>query len=134
MRKLLSVIILLLCTVAPIVGVLLYEKFRTKDLTAEILARAPEKGNFLPRLLTFPVGEPVTIRIRNVDTVTHGFAIPALKVDGGKILAGHSTIVEFTPTRVGKFDFYCTSWCSEDHMQMRGIIEIVEKSATPATP
>ncbi|KKN52151.1 hypothetical protein LCGC14_0615590 [marine sediment metagenome] len=128
MRKLLSVIILLLCTVAPIVGVLLYEKFRTKDLTAEILARAPEKGNFLPRLLTFPVGEPVTIRIRNVDTVTHGFAIPALKVDGGKILAGHSTIVEFTPTQVGKFDFYCTSWCSEYHMQMRGVIEIVEKS------
>ncbi|MHC4187754.1 MAG: cupredoxin domain-containing protein [Planctomycetota bacterium] len=122
-----SAVLLLLCTVAPIVAVLVYEKYRTSDLTAEIIARAPEKGNFSPQHLVIPVGEKVKLRVRNVDTVMHGFAIPAMRIDLGELKAGHSEIVEFTPEETGKYDFYCTVWCSEHHMQMRGIIEVVAK-------
>jgi heme/copper-type cytochrome/quinol oxidase subunit 2 len=122
-----SAVLLLSCTVAPIVAVLIYEKYRTSDLTAEIIARAPEKGNFSPQYLAVPVGKKVKLRVRNVDTVMHGFAIPAMQIDLGELKAGHSEIVEFTPEEMGKYDFYCTVWCSEHHLQMRGIIEVVAK-------
>lgn len=126
-KILITAILVLACTIGPIVITFAYESYRTSDLTAEIIARAPEKGNFSPQNLTVPVGEKVKLRVRNIDTVTHGFAIPALGVDAGEIKAGHSVIVEFTPKEPGKFDFYCTVWCSDYHLQMKGILEVVAK-------
>ncbi len=126
-KTIISAIILLVCTVGPIVAAFAYEGYRTRDLTEEILCRAPEKGNFSPRLTTVTVGELVKLRVRNVGTVTHGFAIPSLKIDAGEIKAGSSIILEFTPDKVGKYDFYCTTWCSEFHLQMRGVLEVVAK-------
>lgn len=126
-KKILSIVLLLGCTVVPIIASLAYERHLTQGFTAEILARTPEKGNFSPRHLKLevPVGEEVKLRIRNVDCVMHGFAIPDLQVDAGEISAGHSHIVAFTPEKPGKYDFYCTIWCSEHHLQMRGVLEIV---------
>lgn len=112
------------CTILPIVMIFAYEALRTQDLTHEILARAPERGNFLPQKLTVPVGKKVRLRVRNVDTVTHGFTIPGLGIEGGAIKAGRSVIYEFTPQQAGTFDFYCTMWCSDHHLQMRGVIEV----------
>ena len=126
-KTLISAILLLVCTVVPIVAALAYESSRTRDLTAEILARTPEKGNFSPRLVKVPFGQKVKLRVRNIDTVMHGFAIPALGVDTGELKAGHNKILEFTPEKPGKYDFYCTTWCSEFHLQMRGILEITAK-------
>ena len=128
MKKLLVAIVLLVCTIVPVAGIFLYESWRTRDLTAEILARAPERGNFWPRRVVLPVGRKVKLRVRNVDTVTHGFAIPALGVEAGDIKAGHQIVLEFTPEKIGEYDFYCTAWCSEHHLQMRGILEVVEES------
>ena len=48
-KSILTVAMLLACTIGPIVLTLAYESYRTQDLTAEILARAPEKGNFISR-------------------------------------------------------------------------------------
>lgn len=125
-KKILTIVLLIGCTVVPIVASIAYERSRARGYTAEILARAPEKGNFSPRLLKLEVapGEQVKLRIRNVDTVMHGFAIPDLKVDAGEIKAGHSAVVAFTPEKAGTFDYYCTVWCSEQHLQMRGTLEI----------
>ena len=123
-KTVVSAILLLACTVLPVIATLVYESHRTSDLTADILARAPEKGNFSPRLVKVSVGEKVKLRIRNVDTVMHGFAIPALEVDAGEIKAGYNKILEFTPQKPGRYDFYCTTWCSEFHLQMRGILEV----------
>ncbi len=117
----------LACTIGPIVATLAYESFRTQDITAEILARTPEKGNFSPRLIKVTVGQKVKLRVRNVDTVMHGFAIPALEVDAGELKAGHYAILEFTPQKPGKYDFYCTTWCSEFHLQMRGVLEVTAR-------
>ena len=127
MKKILVAALVLACTVLPIAATVLYERHHGTHFTAEILTRAPERGNYTPRKVTVPVGEKVTLRVRNVDTVMHGFAIPELGVDAGEIRAGHQTIVEFTPEKAGVFDFYCTTWCSEHHLQMKGVIEVVEK-------
>ncbi len=126
-KIIISAVLVLACTVGPIVATLVYESYRTRDLTAEIIARAPEKGNYSPQLLSVPVGEKVKLRVRNVDTVTHGFAIPALQVDAGEIKAGLSVTLEFTPEKTGKYDFYCTVWCSEHHLQMRGVLEVTAR-------
>ncbi len=125
-KKILSIVLLIGCTIVPIVASVAYERHRLQGITAEILARAPEKGNFSPRRLKLEVaeGDEVKLRIRNVDCVMHGFAIPGLKVDAGEIKAGHSTTVQFTPEEAGEYEFYCTVWCSEHHLQMRGILEI----------
>ncbi len=123
-KTIISAVLLLACTVGPIIATLAYESSRTRDLTAEILARTPEKGNFSPRFVKVPFGQKVKLRVRNVDTVMHGFAIPALGVDAGELKAGHYAILEFTPQKLGKYDFYCTTWCSEFHLQMRGVLEV----------
>lgn len=124
-KAILVAAIVLGCTVLPVVAILGYEAARSEQFTHEIIARAPERGNYLPRKLVLPLGEPVRLRVRNVDTVTHGFTIPDFDIDVGELKAGHSTIVEFTPDEVGTHDFYCTVWCSEYHLRMRGVIEVV---------
>lgn len=108
----------------PLAGIFAYERWRTRDLTAEITVRAPEKGNFSPNTVVVPAGQPVRLHLRNVDTMTHGFALYALKVGASEIKAGHVKIVEFTPETPGSHPFYCTVWCSEFHIQMRGTLEV----------
>ncbi|KKL84790.1 hypothetical protein LCGC14_1961200 [marine sediment metagenome] len=127
MKKLLTIVLLLGCTVGPVVAIFVYESARTRSITVEILARAPERGNFLPRKVVLRVGEKATLRVRNVDCVTHGFSIPGLNIAGGDIKAGHYALFEITPTKIGQYDFYCTAWCSDHHLQMRGVIDVVAK-------
>jgi len=67
-KKILSIVLLLACTVVPIIASVAYERHLAKGFTAEILARSPEKGNFSPRLLKLevPAGEEVRhARLRN---------------------------------------------------------------------
>lgn len=107
-------------------GIFAYERYRTRDIDATILARAPERGNFTPDRLTVPRGQEVRLRIRNVDTIAHGFAIPELGVDAGEIKSGEVSIISFTPTQTGSFAFYCTVWCGDYHLQMHGVLEVVD--------
>jgi len=118
--------VLCACTVLPVLAIWAYEAYLTRDLTAEIIARAPEKGNYSPSELTVLAGKRVRLRVRNVDTVTHGFAIPQLGVDAGEIKAGHVVVLDFTPEQPGLYDFYCTTWCGDYHLQMRGTLKVVE--------
>ncbi|MHC4788408.1 MAG: hypothetical protein ACYS8K_04285 [Planctomycetota bacterium] len=46
LKGILVVLILLGCTVGPIIAILAYEAYLTRDVTAEVIARAPERGNF----------------------------------------------------------------------------------------
>ena len=125
-KGIISAVLILGCTVLPVIAIFGYEAYRTRDVTAEIIARAPERGNFRPQRVVVPVGEKVKLHIRNMDTVTHGFAIPALGIDAGEIKAGHVAELEFTPETAGTYDFYCTVWCSEFHLQMRGVLEVAK--------
>ena len=130
-RTVLVAALVLLSTVVPVAGIFAYESWRTRDLTTEIVARSPEKGNFHPQRVAVRAGQEVKLRIRNTDTVTHGFAIPALGVDAGEIKAGHVAWLTFTPQQGGTYDFYCTAWCSELHLQMRGVLEVAAASQPP---
>ena len=123
MRKseLLAVILVLLSTIGAILGVFAIEKFRVqKFYTVQLIARAPEHGNWYPRKIKVPYGKEVKLLIRNIETVTHGFAIPDFNVSAGEIKAGEVKVVKFTPNKKGRFPFMCTVWCSDYHMEMRG--------------
>lgn len=120
----LTVALVLLATVGTVVGISSFEKYRKSTFfSVELIARAPEHGNWYPQKLKVPYGKEVKILIRNIETVTHGFAIPDLGVST-EIKAGEVRVVKFTPDKKGAFPFMCTVWCSEHHMRMRGEIEV----------
>lgn len=120
-NELLAIVLVLFSTAGTLLGILAFEKFRqTKFFTLQLIARAPEHGNWYPRKITVPLGKEAKILIRNIETVTHGFAIPDLNVSAGEIKAGETKVVRFTPAQKGAFPFMCTVWCSDRHLQMTG--------------
>lgn len=115
-----------LATVGTIAGVFTIEKYRRgKFYTVELIARAPNNGNWYPGEFKVSRGKKVRILIRNIETVSHGFALPDFGVSVKEIKAGEVAAVEFVPDKKGKFPFMCTIWCSDEHLHMTGNI-IVE--------
>jgi len=115
-----GIILVLLCSAFTIWAVFAYESNRNRANTVKLIAQAPEKGNWSPRTIRIPKGEEVTLVIRNVDVVSHGFFIPALDIMVREIKAGEIEKVTFTIDGEGEYPFYCGVWCSDYHMQMRG--------------
>lgn len=120
-NEVIGIILMLLSTVGIVLGVFGIEKYRrSQSYTVELLAREPDKGNWYPRKITIPLDKEVTILIRNVETVSHGFALPDFDVAVKEIKAGEVAVVKFTPDKKGTFPFMCTVWCSDRHIEMRG--------------
>lgn len=133
-RKIMEIIaglLVILATAGVIGGSLLYEDKLNKEVkTIELLAEAPERGNWNPPEINLVQGEPVRIKIRNIDTVSHGFAVPELGISlsgTAEIKPGQVATIDFVPQRTGSFKYICTAWCSSRHMQMTGKIIISEK-------
>lgn len=125
MKETVATILVVLSTLGVIFSVYAMEKHRaSRAYNVELIARSPEHGNWYPHSLTLPYGKPVRIMIRNIDTFSHGFAIPELDVVAGDIKAGTVELVEFTPRKRGTFTFYCTVWCSPYHPDMYGELTI----------
>ena len=124
-KELIAVVLVIFATVGTILGVLGIEKYRRqKFFTVELIARAPEHGNWYPRKIRLAYGKEAKILIRNIETVTHGFAIPDLNVGVDQIKAGEVKVVKFTPDKKGTFPFMCTVWCSDEHLHMTGEIVV----------
>ena len=90
----------------------------------ELLARAPERGNWYPQEIVVERGRPVTIVVKNVDIATHSFYLPALGLDTGPLKPGETQEVTFTPEFAGEFLFLCAVWCSDYHMWERGYLRV----------
>jgi len=121
----LAVILTLLATVGTVVGALWYEHHRNETMqVVELLANSPLNGNWSPAALEVARGKPVRLKIRNRETVAHGFSLPDFNVGVTEIKPGQVFVVEFTPDRTGSFPFYCTVWCSREHMAMTGRIVV----------
>ena len=120
--ELIAITLVIFSTIGTVLGIFAIENYRKKKLfTVELIARAPEHGNWYPRKIKIPYGEKeVKILIRNIETVTHGFAIPDLGVAVKEIKAGEVKVVQFIPNKKGTFPFMCTVWCSEEHLHMTG--------------
>lgn len=75
-----------------------------------------------PATITAKKGELVRLIIHNAD-VMHGLVIPDLGVMEGDI-PPEGAVIEFIASKVGTFEFFCSVWCGEGHMEMRGKIVI----------
>ena len=75
-----------------------------------------------PATITAKKGELVRLIIHNAD-VKHGIVIPELGVMEGDI-PPEGAVIEFTASKVGTFEFFCSVYCGEGHMEMRGKIII----------
>ncbi|HLB71496.1 MAG TPA: cupredoxin domain-containing protein [Candidatus Methanoperedens sp.] len=124
-------LMIITATAGAIAGTFLYEDMLNNERkTIVILALALEFGNWSPPEIKLVEGEPVRLKIRNTDTVTHGFAVPELGIgidEPVEIKAGHVAKIDITPTKKGTFLYVCTVWCSKQHPKMVGRIIISEK-------
>lgn len=68
-----------------------------------------EAGSFYykPATLTAKVGQKVTIKFVSKDMM-HDFNIDELNVHAEKVKGGETNTFEFTPTKAGKFEYYCS--------------------------
>jgi len=80
-----------------------------------------------PTVVKAKAGQPVTITMINLDNKFHtdgggwhGFTVPAFGVDE-QVAPKQTRTFTFTPTRVGKFLFYCEVCCGgKENPFMRG--------------
>lgn len=124
-NEFIAVILMLLVTIGAIAAVFSYESCRRRTagyFFVELIARSPNNGNWHPREIKVPYGKKIKLRIRNIETVSHGFALPDFDTapSFSEIKAGEAVEVTFAADKRGSFPFMCTVWCSEEHMQMNG--------------
>lgn len=119
-NELIAIILVILSTIGTLLGIFGIEKYRRSAFfTLALIAREPNNGNWYPRELKVPYGKEARILIRNIETVTHGFALPDFHI-ATEIKAGEVRVVKFRPDKRGTFPFMCTVWCSDRHLEMRG--------------
>ncbi|MDO8565599.1 MAG: cupredoxin domain-containing protein [Candidatus Moranbacteria bacterium] len=74
-----------------------------------------------PPTIVAKKSELVRFVIHNAD-VKHGLVIPDLGVN--QDIPEDGAVVEFIASKVGTFEFFCSVWCGEGHMEMRGKIVV----------
>lgn len=70
-----------------------------------------------PSVIMANEGEFVRLIVHNAD-VKHGLVIPDLGVQSD--IPPEGAVIEFLAKKKGRFEFFCSVWCGEGHMEMRG--------------
>ena len=103
---------------------------QTENTPVEIRLTA-RKFQFEPSVITVRKDTPVRLLITASD-VEHGFEIEELGINK-RLKPGAVTVVEFTPTRAGKFRFACSVMCGSGHDEMTGELVVTEQEGAPGT-
>jgi|SRR3989344_4232760 len=74
-----------------------------------------------PEVIKVAAGDTVRLSVFNEDNYDHGFAIDVLGINR-RIFPKRKTIVEFTASNKGKFNFYCSVPCGEGHYDQVGFL------------
>ena len=80
--------------------------------------------DFAPKTITVRKGQRVKLSVTSED-VDHGIAIDEFNIDE-RVKANKTQVIEFTPTRTGRFKFYCSIFCGEGHPKMVGELIVTE--------
>jgi plastocyanin len=78
---------------------------------------------FSPVTLSLTKGQKVKLTFKNMGRMPHNFVIEELGINTKTIQGGQSDTVEFTPSEVGIFAFYC-SISNHRQMGMEGSLEV----------
>ncbi len=84
------------------------------------------KGNFISGELHVPVDQKVTMKMESKDVI-HAFWVPEFRIKQD-IIPGQPTILNFTPTKIGKYPIICAELCGPYHGGMRASIIVEEES------
>lgn len=78
---------------------------------------------FLPATLTFKKGEKIRLVFKNMGKMTHDWVVDELNVRTKQITAGQEDAIEFTPDKVGTFEYYCSVGLHQK-MGMKGTLTV----------
>jgi len=70
------------------------------------------------------VNQPVKLMMASEDVI-HDFFIPDFRTKQD-VVPGRYTTEWFTPTKPGKYHFFCSQYCGTDHSQMIGWVYVME--------
>ncbi|MDP0501792.1 MAG: cytochrome c oxidase subunit II [Verrucomicrobiota bacterium JB022] len=82
------------------------------------------EGKMEQNALHLPVGEPITLVLSSEDVI-HSFYVPAFRVKRD-VVPGKYVRLTFTPSKTGRFRFFCAEYCGTDHSKMGGWVEVME--------
>lgn len=91
---------------------------KTEARQVREIAVTARRFSFTPDTITVKQGERIHLKINSED-VSHGFSIPELRVNE-IVEPGKETVVELTPTKKGKFRYFCSIECGTGHLAMQG--------------
>ena len=84
------------------------------------------KGEFISGELHVPVDHKVSMKMESKDVI-HAFWVPEFRIKQD-IIPGQPTVLNFTPTKVGKYPIICAELCGPYHGGMRASIIVEEES------
>lgn len=76
-------------------------------------------------IMYVPVDTPILLEMTSQD-VLHSFYVPSFRVKRDTV-PGMTSRINFTATRTGDFQIYCTEFCGTSHSKMRGTVRVVSK-------
>ncbi len=80
------------------------------------------KGDIISGELHVPVGQPVSMRMESNDVI-HAFWVPEFRLKQD-VIPGQPTILNFTPTKVGRYPIICAELCGPYHGGMRSTVVV----------
>jgi cytochrome c oxidase subunit II len=93
------------------------------------LFRYPQ-GDFISGELHVPVGQPVTLSMEAKDVI-HAFWVPEFRLKQD-VIPGQPTVLNFTPTRAGRYPIVCAELCGPYHGGMRSTVVVEDQQAYDA--
>ncbi|WP_420063770.1 cytochrome c oxidase subunit II [Prochlorococcus marinus] len=94
------------------------------ELTAmqfAFLFNYPE-GEIISGELHVPLGQPVSMRMESKDVI-HAFWVPEFRLKQD-VIPGQPTILNFTPTKAGRYPIICAELCGPYHGGMRSTVVV----------
>ena len=130
-----TVIPTILCIVIFLYGYIYYDEYTTTPKNAvEINVTAKQwiwsfdysNGKKTLNELYVPVTQPISLVMQS-DDVLHSFFVPAFRVKQD-VMGNRYTYINFTATKEGVYDLYCTEYCGTAHSDMLGKVHVLSKA------
>ncbi len=80
------------------------------------------EGDILSGELHVPVDKPISMRMESKDVI-HAFWVPEFRIKQD-VIPGQPTILNFTPTKTGKYPIICAELCGPYHGGMRSTVVV----------
>ena len=82
------------------------------------------QGDIISGELHVPVGQPVSMKLESKDVI-HAFWVPEFLIKQ-EVIPGQPTILNFTPTKAGRYPIICAELCGPYHGGMRSTVIVEE--------